>query len=169
MRKTLVLLFGLAVLAALAVPALGLGGGDGRKVLDANVLAPVTEPYTGTANPIRGIPGGGLPWVLDSGSASLRADGRLHVRIQGLVLARRAPVPANLQGTIPFTQLGAVVSCLTTTNGMASTDNISTELFAVTPHGSGHLDTHVALPSPCFAPIVFVTAPTGAWFAITGR
>jgi hypothetical protein len=169
MRKTLVLLLGLAVLAALAVPALGLGGGDGRKVLDANTLAPVVEPYTGTANPVRGVNGGGLPWELESGSANLRADGRLHVRVQGLVLARRAPVPANLQGTIPFAQLRAVVSCLTTTNGMATTANISTDLFDVTARGDGDLDTSVSLPSPCFAPIVFVTAPTGAWFAVTGR
>jgi hypothetical protein len=90
--------------------------------------------------------------------------------VQGLVLARRAPVPANLQGTIPFTQLGATVSCLTTPDGTtATTDNVSTRLFDVTPSGDGHLNTTVALPSPCFAPIVFVTAPTGAWFAITGR
>lgn len=169
MRKALVLLLGLAVLAALAVPALGLGGGDGRKVLDANVLAPVIEPYTQPANSIRGVPGGGLPWELESGGANLRADGRLHVKVQGLVLARRAPVPANRQGTMPFTQLKAIVSCLTTTDAAAATANISTELFDVTPRGDGHLDTSVALPSPCFAPIVFVTAPTGAWFAITGR
>jgi hypothetical protein len=169
MRKALVFLLGLAVLAALAVPALGLGGGDGRKVLQANVLSPVVEPYTGPANPIRGVTGGGLPWEIDSGSANLRADGQLHVRVKGLVLARRAPVPANLQGTMPFTQLGAIVSCLTSTNGTATTDNVSTELFAVTPRGDGHLDTSVALPSPCFAPIVFVTSPTGQWFAVTGR
>jgi hypothetical protein len=162
-------MLGLAVLAALAVPALGLGGGDGRKVLDANVLAPVTEPYTGAANPIRGVAGGGLPWELEAGNAHLRANGRLHLRVQGLVLARRAPVPANLQGTIPFAQLGAIVSCQTTTNGTATIANVSTKLFDVTPRGDGHLDTSVALPSPCFAPIVFVTAPTGAWFAITGR
>lgn len=168
MRKTLVLLLGLAVLAALAVPALGLGGGDGRKVLQANVLSPVIEPYTGPANPVRGVAGGGLPWEIDSGSANLRANGRLHVRVNGLVLARRAPVPADRQGTMPFTQLGAIVSCLTTTNGMATTANVSTELFDVTPRGDGHLDTSVALPSPCFAPIVFVTAPSGAWFAVTG-
>jgi hypothetical protein len=169
MRKTLVLMLGLAVLAALAVPALGLGGGDGRKVLDANVLAPVTEPYTGAANPIRGVAGGGLPWVLKAGNADLRANGRLHLSVHGLVLARRAPVPANLQGTIPFAQLGATVSCQTTTNGMATVANVPTTLFDVTSRGDGHLDTSVALPSPCFAPIVFVTAPTGAWFAITGR
>ena len=169
MRKALVLLLGLAVLAALAVPALGLGGGDGRKVLQTNVLSPVIEPYTGPANPVRGVAGGGLPWEIGSGSANLRADGQLHVKVIGLVLARRAPVPADRQGTIPFTQLGAIVSCLTSTNGMATTDNVSTELFDVTPRGDGHLDTSVALPSPCFAPIVFVTSPTGQWFAITGR
>jgi hypothetical protein len=25
------------------------------------------------------------------------------------------------------------------------------------------------LPSPCFAPIVFVTSGSGNWFAVTGR
>jgi hypothetical protein len=106
---------------------------------------------------------------IDSGSANLRSDGRLHVRVKGLVLARRAPVPPERQGTMPFAQLGAIVSCLTTTNGMATTDNVSTALFDVTPRGDGHLDTSVALPAPCLAPIVFVTSPTGQWFAITGR
>jgi hypothetical protein len=169
MRKTLVLVLGLAVAAALALPALGLGGGDGRKVVDGKVLAPVTEPYTGAANAIRGVPGGGLPWQLDAGSADLRAGGQLHVEVEGLVLARRSPVPANLQGTNPFPQFKAIVSCLTTTDGAATTANISTEPFAATATGDGELDTTVALPSPCFAPIVFVTAPGGAWFAVTGR
>ena len=169
MRKTLVLMIGLAVTATLALPALGLGGGDGRKVVDAKVLAPVTEPYTGAANAVRGVPGGGLPWQLEAGSADLRAGGQLHVGVEGLVLARRSPVPANLQGTNPFAQFKAIVSCLTTTDGTATTSNISTEPFAATPTGDGELDTSVALPTPCFAPIVFVTAPGGAWFAVTGR
>ena len=170
MRKALVLLLGLAVLAALAVPALGLGGGDGRKVIQANVLAPIVEPYTQPANTIRGITGGGLPWEIDSGSANLRADGRLHVRVKGLVLARRAPVPADRQGTMPFTQLKAIVSCMSTSDGATPTTvNVSTNPFDVNPRGDGHLETSVSLPSPCFAPIVFVTAPTGQWFAITGR
>lgn len=169
MRKLVVLLFVLAVGAVLVVPAIGLGGDDGRKVVDARVLAPVTEPYTGTANPIRGVPGGGLPWQLDSGEADLRAGGRLHVEVEGLVLARRAPVPANLQGTNPFAQFKAIVSCLTATDGTATTANVSTAPFAATPTGDAEADTTVTLPSPCFAPIVFVTAPAGAWFAVTGR
>jgi hypothetical protein len=169
MRKTLILVLGLAVGAALALPALGSGGGDGRKVVDAKVLAPVTEPYTGAANAVRGVPGGGLPWQLEAGSTDLRAGGQLHVEVEGLVLASRSPVPANLQGTNPFSQFKAIVSCLTTADGVAATSNISTEPFAATPAGDGELDTTVALPMPCFAPIVFVTAPGGAWFAITGR
>ena len=59
MRKSLVVLLGLVAATALVVPALGIGSGDGRKVVDAKVLAPVTEPYTVAANAIRGVPGGG--------------------------------------------------------------------------------------------------------------
>jgi hypothetical protein len=168
-RKPLLLLFGLALSATLVLPALGLGGNDGRKVIDAKVLAPVIDPYTGAANAIRGVAGGGLPWQLESGNADLRAGGQLHVEVQDLVLAQRAPVPTNLPGTNPFSQFNAIVSCLTSTNGTATTANIVTDPFDVTSTGDGELNTTVTLPSPCFAPIVFVTAPGGgAWFAATG-
>src|SRR6478672_10746596 len=108
MRKAVLAVIGLTAVAALMAPSLGLGSADGRKVLDA-----VSEPYTGRTNAIRGVQGGGLPWVIGDASADLRADGRLHVEVEGLVLARRAPVPANLQGTNPVPQFGAIVSCLT--------------------------------------------------------
>ena len=169
MKKALLPLVGLVVAVALVAPALGIGGGDGRKVLDAKVLGAVSEPYTGTANPIRGVPGGGLPWEIEDAEATLRADGRLHVEVEGLVLARRDPVPANLQGTNPVTQFKAIVSCLTTESGAATTSNISTELVPASSTGDAEIDTSVELPSPCFAPIVFVTSPMGAWFAVSGR
>ena len=35
--------------------------------------------------------------------------------------------------------------------------------------GNAEIDAKVALPSPCFAPIVFVTSGGGNWFAVTGR
>jgi hypothetical protein len=171
MRKSLVLvaIAALAIAAALIAPALGVGGGDGRKVLDAKVLAPVTEPYVGTANPIRGVPGGGLPWQIEEGQADLRADGRLRVEVKGLVLARRAPVPANLQGTNPIAQFMAILSCQSTSGGNATVVNVPTPLVPASSTGNAKIDTTVQLPSPCFAPIVFVTSPTGAWFAVTGR
>jgi hypothetical protein len=169
MRKSLVLVAGLVVAAALIAPAMGIGGDDGRKVLDAKVLASVSEPYTGPTDAIRGVPGGGLPWEIDEGKADLRASGRLHVEVEGLVLARRAPVPANLQGTNPIPQFKAIVSCQTTVAGAATVANVSTPLAPASATGDAEIDATVALPSPCFAPIVFVTSPTGQWFAVTGR
>jgi hypothetical protein len=169
MKKAVLPLIGLALAVALVAPALGIGGDDGRKVLDAKVLGAVSEPYTGSANPVRGLSGGGLPWEIGDADASLRADGRLHVDVEGLVLARRAPVPANLQGTNPVPQFKAIVSCLTTVGGAATTANVSTEPVTASSTGDAQIDTSVELPSPCFAPIVFVTAPNGAWFAVSGR
>ncbi len=168
MRKAVLAVIGLAAVAALMVPALGLGSADGRKVLDAKVLGPVSEPYTGATNAVRGVSGGGLPWVIGDASADLRADGRLHVDVEGLVLARRAPVPANLQGTNPIPRFGAIVSCLTTVGGAATTANLATSTVPASSAGDAELDTTVNLPSPCFAPIVFVTTPGGAWLAVSG-
>ena len=169
MRKALLSVVGLAVAVALVAPALGLGSADGRKVSDAKVLAAVSEPYTGSANAIRGLSGGGLPWEIGDATADLRADGRLHVDVAGLVLARRAPVPADLQGTNPITAFKAVVSCLTTSGGAATTSNVSTPTVPASPSGDAEIDATLDLPSPCFAPIVFVTNAGNAWFAVTGR
>lgn len=169
MKKLLVVVLGLGVVGVLLSPAFGSGAGDGRKVLDAKVLAPVSEPFTGSANAIRGVPGGGFPWEVDSASADLRADGRLHVEVEGLVLARRAPVPANLQGTNPITQFKAIVSCMSVSGGVASVANVSSPLVPASSTGDAEIDAAIDLPSPCFAPIVFVTAPGGAWFAVSGR
>lgn len=169
MRKVLVAVSGLAISAALIVPALGVGAGDGRKALDGKVLAPVSEPYTGSPNAVRGVSGGGFPWEIQAGSADLRASGALHIEVEGLVLARRAPVPALLQGTNPVAQFKGIVSCLTTSDGAATTTNVSTPLVPASTTGDAEIDATVDLPSPCFAPIVFVTTPTGAWLAVTGR
>jgi hypothetical protein len=170
MRKALLSIVGLAIAVALVAPALGLGSADGRKVSDSKVLAAVSEPYTGQTNAIRGLPGGGLPWEIGDATADLRADGRLHVDVEGLVLARRAPVPADRQGTNPIPRFAAVVSCLTTSGGAATTVNVSTPSVPASASGDAEIDATVALPSPCFAPIVFVTNEGGgAWFAVTGR
>ena len=91
------------------------------------------------------------------------------MEVEGLVLARRAPVPAALQGTNPIAQFKAIVSCLTTTSGAATTTNVATPLVSASPGGDAEIDTAVDLPSPCFAPIVFVTTSGGAWLAVSGR
>jgi hypothetical protein len=55
-------------------------------VLDFHVMAPVAGTFVGTANPVRGVPGGGLPRVIAHGDGTLRSDGSLEVNVQGLVL-----------------------------------------------------------------------------------
>ena len=62
----------------------------------------------------------------------------------------------------------AVVSCLTIVNGAVATSNVSTEPFPASTDGDAKIKARIALPDPCVAPIVFVTSPTGAWFAATG-
>jgi len=141
-------------------------------VLKFSTMTPVTGPYVGTANPIRGVNGGGLPWVLSAGRGSLKSDGHLLVTVRGLVLARQAPVPSALQGTNPFPDFRALVSCQTIGAGNTATvTNISTGDFRANSSGDSTINTQIDLPRPCFAPIVIVTGPTGtdAWFAVTGR
>jgi hypothetical protein len=46
---------------------------------------------------------------------------------------------------------------------------VSTTLAPASPSGDAKIEDSLVLPSPCFAPVVFVTSPGGMWFAITGR
>ena len=168
MRKAVAMV--LAVLAAGALAVQATAADAGKQVLKFETMVGVVEPFTGAANAIRGVPGGGLPWELDRAHGKLRSDGRLDVRVEGLVLARRAPVPANLQGTNPIPQFRGLVSCLTVADdGSARTVNVQTDPVNASADGDARIRAQVALPDPCIAPIVFVTSPTGAWFAATGR
>ena len=157
-------LFGL-----LLAPTLSTASSQDDSVVKFEVMVGVTGPYVGTANPIRGVPGGGLPWEIDEAQGKLGANGRLKIDVEGLVLARRDPVPANLQGTNPIPNFKAIVSCQTVTGGAATVTNVETGLVPASADGDARFNTFVALPSPCIAPIIFVTSPAGAWFAATGR
>src|SRR5258708_14265199 len=135
-------------------------------------MTPVTGRSVGPANPVRGVAGGGLPWVLTAGRGSLMSDGHLLVQVRGPVLASQAPVPPALQGTNPFPEFRAVVSCQSIGAGNTATiTNISTGDFKANAAGDSTINAQVSLPKPCIAPIVFVTGPTGtdAWFAGTGH
>lgn len=169
MKRRIALLAALLLIGLLVASTTGLGSSDSRKILAFDVMAPVSEPFTGATNAIRGVPGGGLPWELDAAKGELRADGRLEVEVEGLVLARRAPVPEALRGTNPIASFKAIVSCLTVDGDAAATVNVSTALAPASATGDAKTEGTVELPSPCFAPIVFVTSPGGMWFAVTGR
>jgi hypothetical protein len=160
-----VVAFALVLLAAIQSTAVGSGGKD---VLEFDTMAPVDGPFVGATTPIRGVAGGGLPWELDRATGELRTDGRLEVRVEGLVLAHKAPVPANLQGTNPIPQFRAAVNCLTAASPNDG-ETVFTDPVPASPQGDARVKATVSLPDPCYAPIVFVTSPTNQWFAVTGR
>ena len=148
-----------AILLVLTLPA---SAQSDKVVLEFHSMAGVSGPYRGATNPSRGIPGGGAAWILDEGRGQLRQDGRLEIRVRGLVLesTRANPIPA----------FRGVVSCQIIDGvGQPAVVNISTGNFPATPTGDADIEADLQLPERCFAPIIFVTSGnTGAWFAVTG-
>ena len=127
-------------------------------VLRFYTMAPVTGQFVGpSGTPIRGLHGGGLPWALRAADGELSTDGRLRVRVQGLVLAA-----GPLSGTNPSATFRAIVS-------FATAAPIYTAPVPASTSGDADMYTYVELPHPGFAPIIFVGPGTNAvWFAVTG-
>ena len=109
---------------------------------------------------VRLIPGGGLPWAIESGRGRVTADGDVNVRVRGLVLAA-----GTSAGTNPISKFNAVVSCVTSTG----ISNVKTPAFPADMQGDSRIKASVALPAHCADPIVFVgfspTPSTFRWFA----
>jgi hypothetical protein len=138
---------------------------DHAALLKFHTMAPVTGAFVGAptnpngGTPIRGIHGGGLPWALDAADGELSSDGRLRVRVRGLVLAGGPP---SLIGTNPIPTFRAILS-------FENAAPIFTAAVPASTAGNATIDTRVDLPRPGFAPIIFVGPGAAvAWFAVTG-
>jgi len=137
------------------------------KILEFDTMVGIPPAFTGTQQPIRGINGGGLPWVVGASRGELTASGHLEVNVRGLVFSAGPNTGAN---TVPAFR--AVVSCLLADGSVM---NLSTDPFPATTGlaaaggGNAKIEAQLDLPQPCIAPLVFVTSPTGAWFAATGN
>ena len=141
------------------------------KILEFDSMVGVPKPYTGATNAIRGIPGGGLPWVVRAATGELKSNGKLEVKVVGLVFDPNDPdvIARGIGGTNTIPNFKAIVSCLSRdADGNPTTVNVSTDPFPASPTGNAKIETRVDLPTPCIAPIIFVTSPTGAWFAVAG-
>jgi hypothetical protein len=140
-----------------------MAGSSSSQVLEFNTMAPVVSPFTGSANPVRGVNGGGVPWRLASAKGELKTDGRLEIKVDGLVIAA--------SGMNPISAFRGVVNCLTPASPTTGV-NAVTDPVPATPTGDATIEANLELPTPCIAPIVFVTNGTasspGAWFATTG-
>jgi hypothetical protein len=149
--------------AALAAVALAAGAATafaddgGRKtVLDSHVFGSRPDgPVLFKANP------GGAPWVIGKGEAEVRRDGRVKVRVEGLVI----PTPPQ-NGTNPLPQISATVYC----NGAAVA---STAPVPFSTDGDARIDQKLGapLPSPCLVPAVLLNpgANAAVYIAATGE
>jgi hypothetical protein len=138
----------LTLLAVLTIGATASAAAGGQKLFDSS-MAPLATP----GQVIDGVTGAGAPWSIDEGRATLFANGRLHVEVQGLIV--------TALGRNPAATGKAVVSC----NGVIAA---TTDAVPFSSAGDAEVDAIVSLPSPCFGPSVFFTSAGGSWFAVTG-
>lgn len=155
-------------------------GAPPATILEIGHMIGVPRPYTGPTNAIRGIPGGGLPWMISKGEATLREDGLLKVEVEGLVFDPNDAVVISrgLAGRNNVPGFKAIVSCQTVqqtdAGPVAAISNVETAVAPATQGlaseggGNAEIEQMLTLPSPCIAPLVFVTSPAGAWFATSG-
>lgn len=124
-------------------------------ILEFSSMFGVRPPYTGPTNPIRGVPGGGAPWQIESGKGKLEQDGTIKVEVKGLVLVST--------GENPVAAFRAVVSCQSIDGlGNPSIVNLTTGDFPATMAGDARIEERLELTTPCIAPIIFVTNPRRA-------
>jgi len=140
-------------------------GQDGKSLFEFNQLTTVVSPFTGTANPIRGIAGGGAPWQIASAHAELKTNGEIEVRVHGLTLVS--------SGSNPVATFAIILSCQSKdAAGAPSVVNLVAGTTPATSTGDATFEGTVALPSPCIAPILLVAVPAGAnsarWLAVSG-
>ena len=155
-RKLLVA--GLSALSLLALGSATVLAHEDHGLLRFSSMTPVTGSAVGAVND-RGLTGGGKAWAITSGSGAVSRYGHVMVSITGLVI----PAFGNVN---PVPMFKAIVSCVTQHHAIA---NVSTGLFAASPAGDSTINTSVTLPRHCGHPIVFVTSPSGAWFAMSNR
>jgi hypothetical protein len=131
----------------------GQGHRHGGDVLRSDVFG--SQP---TGPTLFGVKPGNAPWVISRGEARVRRDGRVKVRVEGLVIPT---APQN--GTNPISNIAATVFCGGTAVG-------TTAAVPFTPDGDARIDATLTapVPSPCLAPAVLLNpAPGGTVIAAT--
>jgi hypothetical protein len=168
------LVLALAVAAILYAAPLAQVEARETKILEWDTMVGVPKALTGNQNPIRGINGGGLPWVVGPVKGQLKESGKLELLVTGLVFDPSDPtvIERGLANKNTVANFKAIVSCLAADG---SVQNVATGLFPATTGdlsagaGTSRMEANLTLPQPCLAPLVFVTNPAGAWFAVTGK
>jgi hypothetical protein len=151
----------LAAIAALVFAFSAFGsskddGGNTGEALVRQTLAPSVP-----ADPaFHGIPAAGAAWVMRDGHVRFQPDGELEVRIRGLVLTSTGTAG-------PVTTVSVSLLCGADTQ-MGPTATTGTS--PLSQAGNAHIETTLAVPATCLAPI-FVVHPNGGvtrYIAVSG-
>lgn len=174
MKRLVAVVVGLSLIATLAMVATPLlaANPSSRALFAGSSFAGVSGIYVGAANPLRGIFGGGFPWVISEGRFQLRANGEFEVEVEGLVIdpSNATAQQKGIAGINPLPFFFATLSCVDNTG---ATTNANTAAVSATSTGNATIDQTISLPASCLAPIVFVRgsatgSSTGPWFAVSG-
>src|SRR3954463_1221560 len=148
-KATLTVLFVTASLARAAIsslPALGDRGGHGHGH-GGLLLRTTLAPSVPQDHDLHGVKAGAAPWVLKRGDARLQRDGRLQVRIRGLVI----PSP-TLDGTPgPVQRVNAALYCGDDTAAADTTASVP-----ISRQGDARIDETLTLPAKCLGPVLLI-------------
>ena len=125
----------------------GFGEHNGNTLFDTTLAPTVPADHA-----LHGNAAGGAPWVLRFGEARLRQDGRLDVRIRGLVI----PPPTGNGTPGPVMNVRAALFC-----GTASTAAATTQSVPLSTAGDARIRAFLTLPAKCLAPALLIQ-PNGS-------
>jgi hypothetical protein len=128
------------------------GRGDHQRLgnhhlFSRTVLETTLAPSVPTDPLLNGAAAGGAPWVLKSGHVRIRADGRIDVRIRGLVI----PVAPGNGTPGPVRMVSASLYC-----GASSTAVGTTAVSPITTTGDARIRGQFTLHAKCLAPTVLI-------------
>jgi hypothetical protein len=127
----------------------------GPKLLNAHVVGS-TPNFT-----IRSVVSGAAPWVVQEGKATVDPNGKVKVKVRGLliasgVLANGDPVPAALVGTVgPVTSVHAALTCGGPGGGVPFTVT-ATDAVPLNPQGNFQINETLTLPATCDRPVMLI-------------
>jgi hypothetical protein len=136
-------------------------GSDNGRHVGRDVLRSSLVPSLPADAAIHGVAPGTVPWVLDRGSVRLRGDGRLRLRVEGLVI----PPPAGTNTAGGVTSITASLFC-----GAGTTPTATSTAVPLTSAGDARIDQRLTFTGACLAPVVFVHPNGGAarFIAVSG-
>lgn len=139
-------LAGSAVSGVSALADHGSAGDHGRHA-GRTLLQSTIAPSVPSDDAIHGVMPGSAPWVLRRGDVRLRQDGRIRVRLRGLVIPT---APGN--GTPgPVTTVSAGLFC-----GSATTAAATTGQAPIDRAGNARIEGRLSLPAKCPGAVVLV-------------